>query len=441
MELSSHQISLEPFGTYAFYPQHQQDMELGGSDWIHPQPPIVPASTSLLFYHAPVAEKPKRTDRDIRKPWSPSSTKTHDPLQGATAAAESPNAKAGTEEERQVVAQPKQAVPPTVLPLRLHQQETTAKRARATDDVDGEGTASLSCKKRRLLLRLITSRLSQPFSFPATHILIRESTSGNNAMPALHHRLRQQLAYIGARRGVGHHQGSALIVRKAAILNRVRISVHKAAVTWGTTFPAASSMHARGAAAPTFSGSGVGMTPPVWRPHTTSFQLPITHGYNSLPPHQQYHHSQQQQQQQQQCNYNQSVVDMVGRSDARHASTHQMIEEYTRDPNPVATYVCADQQSHKEVPAAVRHAPFPPSHPPAQSSPVDASDEEDNTAFPARFHNGYADLSDDDMDDVYADFGVLFGPGVRSPEARSSSVEEQYYEEYLDELDGIPWIV
>lgn len=94
----------------------------------------------------------------------------------------------------------------------------------------------------------------------------------------------------------------------------------------------------------------------------------------------------------------------------------------------------------------MRHAPLatPSHHPPAQSSPVvDASDEEDNTAFPAaRFCDRYADLSDDDMmDDVYADFGVLFGSGVRSPEARSSPVEEQHYEEYLDELDGIPWIM
>lgn len=389
MELSSHQISLEPFRTYAYYSRYQQEMELSnssssssGSSWVrHPQQPIAPASTSLLFYHVPTAtaEMPKRTDRDTGKPWLPPSPKPHDPHQGGAVGEETPNAKAGAEGERQAVvvaaAQPEQ-----VLPLHQRATATTTKRARATDDVDGPGTASLSCKKRRLLLRLVTSRLSRPFSFPATHILIRESTGGNNAVSALHHRLRQQLASLGARRGgVGHHQGSALVVRKAAILNRVRIRVHQAAVSRGTAFPAAASDgHARGGvAAPVFggSGSGVGMIPPVRRPHTTSFHLPITHGYNSRPHHQQiYHHHQQyqqQQQQQQQCNYNQGV-DVVSHPEVRHVSTsHQRIGGHTNNPNIAATYIYASPQSHKEAPlglgyaapaASVRHAPLAPAH-------------------------------------------------------------------------------
>ncbi|KAJ3574483.1 hypothetical protein NPX13_g4350 [Xylaria arbuscula] len=102
------------------------------------------------------------------------------------------------------------------------------KRIRTSDDVDGPGTAALSCKKRRLLLHLVTSRLSRPFSLPATHILIRES--GDN-MPVLHR--IQQLTALGARRAAGH-QG-ALLVRKAAILNRIRIGVRQAAVSRGHT--------------------------------------------------------------------------------------------------------------------------------------------------------------------------------------------------------------
>jgi hypothetical protein len=76
-----------------------------------------------------------------------------------------------------------------------------------------------------------------------------------------------------------------------------------------------------------------------------------------------------------------------------------------------------------------------------------APEEEDDVAFPtADLDSRYADLSDDDMDDVYADFGVLFKPAaegggsVSVPCGEESPREEHFYEEYLDELDGIPWI-
>ncbi|KAM0501952.1 hypothetical protein ACHAP8_004249 [Fusarium lateritium] len=48
------------------------------------------------------------------------------------------------------------------------------KRRRCASDVDGFNTGDLSVKKRRLRADLITSRLSQPYSQPATHILNRE---------------------------------------------------------------------------------------------------------------------------------------------------------------------------------------------------------------------------------------------------------------------------
>ncbi|RDA93530.1 hypothetical protein CP533_3991 [Ophiocordyceps camponoti-saundersi (nom. inval.)] len=44
------------------------------------------------------------------------------------------------------------------------------KRRRSDDDVDGPDTAKLSSKKRRLARRLVTSRLSSPYSQPASHI-------------------------------------------------------------------------------------------------------------------------------------------------------------------------------------------------------------------------------------------------------------------------------
>ncbi|KJR81984.1 uncharacterized protein SPSK_03266 [Sporothrix schenckii 1099-18] len=54
------------------------------------------------------------------------------------------------------------------------------KRRRDLSDVDGPNTAALCCKKRRLRRFLITSRLSQPFSQPATHILNRESVAAGD---------------------------------------------------------------------------------------------------------------------------------------------------------------------------------------------------------------------------------------------------------------------
>lgn len=70
-------------------------------------------------------------------------------------------------------------------------------------------------------------------------------------------------------------------------------------------------------------------------------------------------------------------------------------------------------------------------------------------AFPASdLDSRYADLSDDDIDDVYADFSAIFGGGSGNSESLESegtehprsSDEEHFYEEYLDELDGIPWV-
>ncbi|RDW94836.1 hypothetical protein BP5796_00599 [Coleophoma crateriformis] len=80
------------------------------------------------------------------------------------------------------------------------------KRRRALSDVDG--AANEGRKKRRLRLQLITSRLSRPFSQPATNIISR----GNSKISAWsRHRLRGRAE-----------------LRKAAILNHIRLSVDAA---------------------------------------------------------------------------------------------------------------------------------------------------------------------------------------------------------------------
>ncbi|EFX05592.1 hypothetical protein CMQ_3661 [Grosmannia clavigera kw1407] len=70
----------------------------------------------------------------------------------------------------------------------------TLKRRRSVTDIDGPNTAALCCKKRRLRRYLVTSRLSQPFSQPATHILNRESVASGDK------RFLKLAAIINARR-------------------------------------------------------------------------------------------------------------------------------------------------------------------------------------------------------------------------------------------------
>lgn len=55
------------------------------------------------------------------------------------------------------------------------QQPLRHKRPRHRLDVDGPNTAGLASKKRRLRLRLVTSRLSEPYSQPATYIMSRKA--------------------------------------------------------------------------------------------------------------------------------------------------------------------------------------------------------------------------------------------------------------------------
>ena len=67
---------------------------------------------------------------------------------------------------------------------------------------------------------------------------------------------------------------------------------------------------------------------------------------------------------------------------------------------------------------------------------IDLDDIEDlddgSVAFPTSEHES---RYEDEPDDVYADFGVIFGGG----EADALDEEDDYYEDYLDDVDGIPW--
>ncbi|KAL8763696.1 MAG: hypothetical protein Q9184_000591 [Pyrenodesmia sp. 2 TL-2023] len=96
-------------------------------------------------------------------------------------------------------------IPPTSFPLTIRESnapQSNLKRHRVETDVDGENSVE-SKKKRRLRLDLVTSRLSQPYATPTTHIITRKfPRPGPWAKPRT--RVRSPL-------------------RRAAILNAIRI--------------------------------------------------------------------------------------------------------------------------------------------------------------------------------------------------------------------------
>ncbi|KAJ0297964.1 hypothetical protein COL5a_009951 [Colletotrichum fioriniae] len=198
------------------------------------------------------------------------------------------------------------------------------KRARAESDVDGPYTAGLSCKKRRLRLHLITSRLSQPYSLPATHIINREAGP-------LGDKRFVKLAAVATSPDVGK-QGllrESSIMLRAAVLNRIRLRVRNEATQRGD----------------------IGIA-------VTAANAAVLH------------HGQQ-----------------------------------------LAT---------------------------GASTMLDEMEDDGLLAFPTSTHEcSYAWADDDDLEDVYSDFGAIFGGSAQTGETDDDG---NSYEEYLDELDGISWV-
>ena len=92
---------------------------------------------------------------------------------------------------------------PIAVPVLAHRP---FKRRRALSDVDGDGNEGR--KKRRLRLYLITSRLSRPFSQPASNIVNRGIS---------------KIAVWGKNKSCGK-----VVLRKAAIMNAVRLRLSAA---------------------------------------------------------------------------------------------------------------------------------------------------------------------------------------------------------------------
>ncbi|KAK0752784.1 hypothetical protein B0T18DRAFT_2366 [Schizothecium vesticola] len=274
------------------------------------------------------------------------------------------------------------------LPIREPQTlQPDRKRCRADTDVDGFNTAPLSCKKRRLLRTLITSRLSRPFSLPATHVLNREAaTPGDKRF--------MRLAAMAAARRIGPAgvilppppppPSQSSMMRRQALINSSRARLQRemaerveasAGANWGAS-------SARGDA----EDEGAADSTPC-----------------SFPP----------------------------------ASAPRLQRPFRASP-PGSPVGLRPSDPKIRLPPSPRMRPLRSPELRTTRPLIDLDDLEDlddeSVAFPTSEHES---RYDDEPDDVYADFGVIFGGGEGG--SLDDELEEDFYEDYLDDVDGIPW--
>lgn len=265
-----------------------------------------------------------------------------------------------------------------------------SKRHRAVHDVDGPSTARLSCKKRRLRHELITSRLSQPFSLPATHIINREAIAAGDK------RFMKLAASVNASKRCPSVQDS--LVRRAALLNSTRSRVQEQLHgSEGVLVAAQPRVQQRG-----YQNSTSGR---FWVLTTPSMPCKSSSG-RSRP------------------------------GEACTADSYQAASQASATLSPPDTSgscpgtVEARETSKSPLLRAARSPILGPTE-----GRLDEVGDDDDTAFPDDGRYGSGD--EDEVGDVYTDFGLIFG---LAQDADCVPHDESSYEGYLDELDGIPWV-
>ncbi|KAK4108951.1 hypothetical protein N656DRAFT_792187 [Canariomyces notabilis] len=305
------------------------------------------------------------------------------------------------------------------------QERPCLKRRRPDTDVDGPNTASLSCKKRRLLRHLITSRLSQPFSLPATHILNREAVAtGNN-------RFLKLAAILAARRfqsagansaqtgGPPHQPSPSTWLRRAAVLNSFRQRVCAEAAERGN--PDMAALAARAAAFQHSPGTGVFVggryitdsTSRMSSPAVQWISLPTSVKPGAVPAA---------------ALLGAGVGVQAGSSrpglqPAGQVSTRLVI------PSPQLRPLRSPELRVTRPAVAVEDQGRLD-----DENGEEEEEEDDGVAFPTSEHES---RYEDEPEDVYADFGVIFGGG--EGDAPDEDGGGDHFEDYMDDLDGIPW--
>ncbi|KAK1634929.1 hypothetical protein BDP81DRAFT_55012 [Colletotrichum phormii] len=274
------------------------------------------------------------------------------------------------------------------------------KRCRAESDVDGPYTAGLSCKKRRLRLHLITSRLSQPYSLPATHIINREASP-------LGDKRFVKLAAVATSPEVGK-QGllrESSIMLRAAVLNRIRLRVRNEATQRGDIGVAVTAANAAVLHHGQQLATGARFVA----------QSPAHPEHRQQPPPARV------------------VLMRPGISPGTPHPTGALSVQAQRKPSPPWT-----PQSSRIQPVSPRLNPTRSPVLAPSSTMLDEMEDDGLLAFPTSTHEcSYAWADDDDLEDVYSDFGAIFGGSAQTGETEDDG---NSYEEYLDELDGISWV-
>ncbi|KAL7895927.1 hypothetical protein HDV63DRAFT_92820 [Trichoderma sp. SZMC 28014] len=264
------------------------------------------------------------------------------------------------------------------------------KRCRLGSDVEGPNTATTSRKKRRLRTQLITSRLSQPFSQPATHILNR------NGRQVGDRRFVKMAVTLDSSRRAAHLQETAYL--RYSIMNcmRKRMGItksHDSAKTGhGVDTYAKAPWQSRDAkAVPEAKAKTLETDPGTYQ----ASQLTLK-----------------------------EAADVQSETLAKVPACR--LSKPRALPLPSADADATNERSSARIDSTKSPEPRPPW--------IYDDGEEDSFAF---LHLDEEHLDDDDSD-VYCDFDALFGAKATSPDPQSAS-EEHTYEEYMDELDGISW--
>lgn len=272
------------------------------------------------------------------------------------------------------------------------------KRCRLGSDVEGPNTATISRKKRRLRTQLITSRLSQPFSQPATHILNR------NGRQVGDRRFVKMAVTLDSSRRAAHLQETAYL--RYSIMNcmRKRMGIAK-------SHDSAKTGH---------GGSSVRQsmdtyTKAPWQSRDVTAVPEAKANTVETGPK----------------GYQSPQVALKDAADAQSAETLVKVPACRLSkpralPLPSADADATIKRSSARIDSTKSPEPRPPW--------IYDDSEEDSFAF---LHLDEEHLDDDDAD-IYCDFDALFGAKATSPDPQSAS-EEHTYEEYMDELDGISW--
>ncbi|KAL7935809.1 hypothetical protein V8C35DRAFT_262509 [Trichoderma chlorosporum] len=271
------------------------------------------------------------------------------------------------------------------------------KRCRLGSDVEGPNTANVGRKKRRLRTRLITSRLSQPFSQPATHILNREGRQVGDR------RFVKMAVMLDASRRAAYLRTTAYL--RYAIMNRMRKRL-------GIVRDQGSTKEGEDS---TVRQSIDTFTKAPWQSQgeKSSPEGVLGPSKEAAPASRE--------------SKEDTVIqpaDTLGKAPACRLSKPIAL------PLPSADVDATSDRTSARIDSTTSPEPRPP------LAWMYDDVEEDSFAF---LHADEEHLDDDDAD-VYCDFDAIFAAKATSPGSQSPS-EEHTYEEYIDELDGISWRV